>query len=718
MKQIIQNYKTGILDVKEVPLPSAKATCLLVKTKCSIISTGTERSKVLTASKNIILKAKQRPDQVKLVVNNLKQEGLIPTIKKTLIKLNSPISLGYSCAGEIIKVGDRISNFKIGDKVACIGEGFATHAEIDCVPENLCIRIPDNLSYKEACFAGLGAIAMQGYRNAYVDKHHKVGVIGLGLIGQLIAQIIKAYGYEVIGIDLDENKLSLLKELKIPVGNPQRDDIESLVRQFTDNKGLDAIIIAAASKNNKPIELAGRIAAKYAYVVLVGLVPIQIPRTQFFDKELTFIVSHGFGDETLQKEVIRNNRRTIWSARRNAGEFLSLVSKGAIKLDRLITHEFNINEAQQAYRLISSRKENILGIIINYDSDVVISEQKIPTAVKTITKKSIVNIGFIGAGSFSIGYLLPIFVRNKHVNLIGVSTSRGISSMNIANKFKFNYATTESRNILKDPNINCIVVATRHNLHSNYVIEGFKKGKIVFVEKPLCINGNELEQIINTYKETNGKLMIGFNRRFSPFVIKLKDFFKNRIGPLIINYRINAGYLDDSHWLNDLTEGGGRIIGEVCHFVDLLQHITESNTIRVFAETTDKNEKQKSQSLVITIKYEDNSIGTINYNSIGDISYPRERIEVFGQDSVCTIDNFQYAEFTRKNRTKKIMKLSRDMGYENEIRTFVDCILNNKNMPIEFGDIVNSTYLTFKIIDSLKTQQPIQIIPREFNHEK
>jgi polar amino acid transport system substrate-binding protein len=708
MKQVIQNYKTGDLDVEEVPMPLLKPGGLLVRNRCSLISTGTERMKILTASKNIFGKARARPDQVKLVMNNIKQEGFLATIKKALIKLDTPISLGYSCAGDVISVHPEVNTFKLKDRVACIGEGTAAHAEINFIPENLCTKIPDNLSYKEASFAGLGAIAMQGIRNACVDKGHKVGVIGLGLIGQLTIRILKAYECEVLGMDIDDYKLSLARESGfLHLANSLRDNVQSQVRDFTGGRGLDSVIITAASKDNKPIELAGKIAKKYGYVVLVGLVPIQIPRKEFFDKELIFVVSHGFGDESIQKDTCINKRR-IWTAQENIKEFLSLVSKGLVKLDKLITHEFDIKEAQRAYHLISSKDKNVLGILLNYAEDTDTRQKIIVTQKKNI-EKDVVNVGFIGAGSFSLGYLLPIFAKNKNVNLRGVSTSRGISSKSIAKKFEFNYATSESSDIINDPEIDCIVITTRHNLHSHFVVEGLKRGKIVFVEKPLCIKEEELRQIIDVYSELNGKLMIGFNRRFSPLVTKLKDFFSRRIGPLVINYRINAGYLENSHWLNDLKEGGGRIIGEVCHFLDLLQFIIGSHPTRLFAESIDKKDSQKSQNLIISMEFGDCSLGVINYNAIGDISYPRERIEVFGQDSVCVIDNFRKAEFVRNSKVKKISRFNRDMGYKNEINTFINCILNNEKMPISFKDIVSATYSTFRIIDSLKEGLPVNI---------
>lgn len=707
MKQIIQNYKNGNMNVEEVPGPLLKPGCLLIQNKCSLISTGTERSKIELASKNILAKAKSRPDQVNMVINNLKQEGLIATIKKALIKLDTPISLGYSCSGDIIEAGSEIKEFKAGDRVACMGEGMATHAEINIVPKNLCVKIPDNLSYEQACFTGLGSIAMQGIRNSFIEKGHKVGIIGLGLIGQLTIRILQSLGCEVLGIDLDENKLSLAKEAGIKTGNPKIDDIESISRDLSGDKGLDSVIITAASRNDSPLKLAAKITKKYGYVVLVGVVPIKLSRKEFFEKELTFIVSHGFGDESLEKNL-NFKTRTIWSAKENAKEFINLVSEGSVEVDRLITQEFDITEAQKAYDSLASKENKILGTIIKY-SGALDKKNKIEIKTKEALKKGRVNIGFIGAGSFASGYLLPILSKNAHVNLQGVSTSKGISSKNIADKFGFSYATSENKTIIEDPYIDCLVIATRHDLHSALVIEGLKKGKTVFVEKPLCIKEEELGQIINTYKKSYGKLMIGFNRRFSPFVIKLMEFYANRVGPIIINYRINAGYLSGSHWLNDINEGGGRIIGEVCHFIDLLNFITSSKPIRLFAEMTETEEANASQNLVVMIKFQDNSVGTINYNAIGDTAYPRERIEVFGQDSTCIIDNFRKAEFVRKNRTRKMVLLNRDMGHKNEINIFIDSIINKRGMPIEFNEIIYSTYATFKIIDSLKKQTPINI---------
>lgn len=717
MKQIIQNYKTGELKVVDVPVPVVDSKSILVKTVNSLISAGTERTKIETAQMSLIEKAISRLDLVKTVMTNIKQEGLIFTIKKAFNKLNTPITLGYSCSGEVLEIGDNVVEFKVGDRVACVGENYATHAEINKVHKDFAVLIPENVDYEEASFVGLGAIVLNSVELAQILPNEKVAVIGLGLIGQLVVQILKVKNCEVFGIEIDEDKIELAKKFGLDVGgSPIKDDILALSLSFTDNLGFDAVIISAASKNNLPIELAGKISRYKGRVILVGAMPIIIPRKDYYEKELFFIISSGFGAGLYYKP--EKNRMYPYNYKplimqENMRNFLKLISEKKVNVKQLITHRFNIDEAKNSYELIRSNKEKYIGIVFNYNKEISYNKKKVmvPPSQAKKQKEGKINIGFIGAGSFAQGYLLPELKKYKNVNLVGVATFSGNTARNVAEKFGFEYCTTDYNEILNDDKIESIFITTRHNLHYKFVIESLKASKKTFVEKPLCIKEEELKEIISVYvSQKNSFLMIGFNRRFSPFTIKLKEFLKNRISPIIMSYRINAGYLSPEHWINNPEIGGGRIVGEICHFVDLFQYITGSEPVEVYAMAVDENKEIfLIDNIIISIKFADGSIGNINYNSKGDISFPRERLEVFCENSVAIIDNFTNSSFIRSGITKKFNKLSRDMGHNNEIRNVIEAILNNRNSPISFYEIIATTLTTFKILESLHKKQPIRI---------
>lgn len=710
MQQIIQNYKTGELKIEEVPRPILKTNGILVRSIFSLISAGTEKSKVELAKKNILEKIKARPDQLSLVLNNIKQEGLWLTFKKACIKLDTPISLGYSMSGVVIDVAEQTTDFKIGDRVSCVGEGYAAHAQINFVPCQMCVRIPEALSFEEASFAGLGAIAFQATELAQLQQAENVAVIGLGLLGQLVTQISKAKGCKVLGIEIDSQKIELAKNLGLDCGaNLKDDDVEELAKGFSSGCGIDTVIITAASKDNQPLALAGRICRDKARVILVGAVPITIPRKDFYEKEITFIISRGFGAGLYYK--IQDNRRYPYNykpitIKENMQSFLMLAAERKIDVKPLVTHRFNIEEAKQAYELIKTNKEKYIGIIFNYSQEP--SQQRRITLNKGEVQCHPVKIGFIGAGSFSQGYILPILKKISGLTLVGVNAATGISSKNTARKFGFSYCASNYKEIINDPEVNCIFIATRHNLHASMAAEALKNKKIVFVEKPLAVNPKELREIIQAYKENNGKLMIGFNRRFSPFVKRIKEFYKNRNSPLMINYRVNAGYLPAEHWVHDPKQGAGRIIAEVCHFVDLLQFLTGASCLEVYAQTLGswRLDMPEEDNISVILKFSDGSVGSITYCATGDTAFARERVEVFGENSVAVIDNFRRAKFVRRGKTQGMFSFNRDMGHYNELFFFIKAVTNNNPMPINFDEIVLATWVTFKIRESLETKEP------------
>ncbi|MFH1283569.1 MAG: bi-domain-containing oxidoreductase [bacterium] len=709
MKQVVQNYKTGALKVEEVPDPIGVPNSLLVETKASLISAGTERTKIETAKMNIIEKAFTRLDLVKTIFANIKQEGIVFTIKKAMNRLDSPVSLGYSCAGIVRDRGAGVKNFKVGDRVACVGEGSAAHSEVNSIFPDYAANVPENVDFDEASFAGLGSIALHSVDSAMIKEGESVVVIGLGLIGQLVMQILKSKGCTVLGVDIDNQKIQTARNLGLDYGcNPLNDDVLSLVKSFTNGNLADAVIVAAASKTSQPLEVAGQIVKNKGRVILVGAMPICIPRKEYYEKEITFMISRSFGADLYYKE-----NKNHWypygympkTVNETMAEFLSLVAKNKILLKPLITHRFNLNEAQNAYKLISSGKESYFGVLFNYN------ENPVKSGVVSISQKAQIkglNIGFLGAGNFAQGYLLPSLRRRDDVNLVGVAAGRGLNAKSAAEKFGFNYSTTDSYKIINDESIDVVFITTRHNLHGKMVVEALKKGKSVFVEKPLCINKDELSEIVRIYDEDKHSLMAGFNRRFSNLLTTAKSFFSNRIGPLHVHYRVNAGSLPKDHWLLDKYVGGGRIIGEVCHFVDLLQFLIQSAPMEVYAAASNLSETGNDVSLII--KYKDGSIGMIDYSTEGDASFPRERIEIFGENSAVAIDNFNKAVYSRSGRSASKRLFSRDIGHANELNSYIDSLKTGDGKSlIPFKEIAMTTYITFKIEESINTCLPVEI---------
>jgi predicted dehydrogenase/threonine dehydrogenase-like Zn-dependent dehydrogenase len=722
MKQIIQNFKTGELKVEEVPPPSLRGGGVLVRNVYSVISVGTERSTVGTGQRNIVGKALQRPDLVSAVLDNITKEGLLNTYHKVMQRLDTPKALGYSSAGVILEAAPDVDEFKPGDRVACAGEGYASHAEVIFVPKNLCIPIPSEVNFKEAAFATLGSIAMQGIRQADVAVGDYITVIGLGLVGLLAVQILKACGCHVIGIDVKPDALALASELgadkTISSDDPR---VEELVASFGAGYGADCVIITAATSSNRPVELACSILRDRGTIVIVGAVRVDLPRNLCYEKELNVKFSRSYGpgryDATYEERGIDYPLGYIrWTEKRNMISFLELVAHKKINLERMITHVFPIAEASKAYEIITGRsQEKSLAILLEYGnslkepSELELSsythfEEKTPA---TIHKRVKLNIGFIGAGNFAQGYLLPVLKNIREVELQSIANARGISAHSVARKFGFMSSTSNSSEILNDPNIHCIFIATRHNLHAKLVIQALEQNKHVFVEKPLALSEEELRDIVTAYRHSTGQLMVGFNRRFSPLMRQVKEFLHPLQHPLIIHYRINSGFIPKNHWTQEFSEGGGRILGEICHFVDLIQYLTDSVPIKIYAESINSyNSKiMKSDNLNTILKLKDGSLGVITYTSIGNVRLSKERIEIFCDRSSIIVDDFRLAYLYRNRRIKKIKVNGK--GHTEEILNFIEAVKEGKSSPIPFSSLVITTRATFDIVKSLNKGLPI-----------
>jgi predicted dehydrogenase/threonine dehydrogenase-like Zn-dependent dehydrogenase len=713
MKQLIQNFKTGKLYVEDVPVPLVSEGFVLVANQFSLISAGTEKTTVSTARASLIGKARMRPDLVRQVIQNYKKEGLKATIDKVRTKLDSLKALGYSCAGIVVASMDTSGKFQPGDTVACAGAGYASHAEYVSVPQNLVVKIPAGVGFEEASYTTMGAIALQGIRQADPKLGDHICVIGLGLLGQITCQLLRANGCSVYGIDVSEQTVELANRIKAAKAILRNDPaLISSVENFTGGNGFDKVIITAAGQTNDPVELSGQILRKKGTVVVVGAVNMDIPRDpDFYKKELELKLSCSYGPgrydinyEELGMDYPYGYVR--WTEQRNMEAFLQLVANRSIDLRPLTTHVFKIEDAVAAYDIVlGKKKESFTGILIKYDGE----EQHRNTRVQ-INKNPVrqLNIGFIGAGSFAQSYLIPQV--KQYGSLDTVVTRNGMNAKNIAQKFNFNTASTEPGSILSDNNINTVFIATQHDTHAEFVIRGLQAGKAIFVEKPLALNAGELDQIIRVYNDSDSPaLLTGFNRRFAEISRTAREVFHQLKEPLIMNFRVNAGFIPRDHW-TQTKAGGGRILGEACHFIDLMQFFTDSDPVNVYASCLDsENEKLKNDdNLAIIIRFSDGSVGNLVYTANGDKSLPKERFEIFGGKSVFIIDDFKKGELYRNN--SKTTSKSAGKGHKQEIAAFFNAVKNGREMPISFRSMCLTTLTTFMIKESLETG-----LPREIN---
>ncbi|HOI30221.1 MAG TPA: bi-domain-containing oxidoreductase [Melioribacteraceae bacterium] len=708
MLQLTQNFKNGKMELLEVPIPAIQTGYVLVRNHYSVISAGTEGKTVTDARKGYIAKAKSRQKEVKQVIEMAKSQGLLQTYKTVMNKLDSPSALGYSCAGEVIAMGEGITKFKVGDYVAC-GGANAVHAEVVSVPKNLCVKVPKDVDLKYASFTTVASIALQGVRQADLRIGENCVVIGLGLIGQLTVQYLNAAGVKTFGIDIEQTQVEMAKKSIIDFAIT-RDDygLEKAVTEFTKGNGVDAVIITAGTSSLDPIELAGEICRKKGKVVIVGAVPTGFSRANYYKKELELRMSSSYGpgryDVNYEEKGIDYPIGYVrWTENRNMEAFVDLLQRGKLNLEQLITHVYDFRKSPEAYDLILSKKEPFTGILLKYDVEKELKKESITFNKEIIRIKGKPNVGFIGAGTFSQNYLLPNLIG--YVNFVGVSTSSGNSSRNIANKYNFDFAASDSEEILNNDHIDTVFIATRHNLHYKYVLDALKNGKNIFTEKPLCMSEAELEEINKEYQKNNSHLMVGYNRRFSPMISKIKKFINPNL-PTAINYRINAGIISKEHWIQDPDVGGGRIIGEICHFIDLAIFLTASKVSSVSAESLD-DAYGLMDSVTINLKFENGSIAGINYFSNGNKALSKEYLEVFNGGSVWKIDDFRELEIYG-NKKEKIKSRKQDKGHAQELKEFISSLFND-NPLIPFEELYHSTLVTFKIIESIKNRKTIII---------
>lgn len=719
MKQLLQNLKTGEGVVAEVPAPVAQAGRVLVRAASSLVSAGTERAFVELGRKSLLGKAKERPDLVGKVLEKVKSEGLLSTLQSVREKLDESHALGYSAAGVVVEVGEGVTEFRVGERVACAGTGYATHAELLSVPKNLCVRLPDGVPFETGAFATLGAIALQGVRLAEPTLGESFVVIGLGLIGQLAAQLLKANGCRVFGVDLDESKVELAKSLGADDGCVANADVKQAVLKWSRGRGADAVLLTAATQSDEPVELAGEISRLRGRVVAVGLVGLNVPRAVYFQRELTLKVSMSYGPGRYDPEYEERGHDyplpyVRWTEGRNLEAFLDLAAAGTLKIAPLVTHRFNLEEAARAYQLISGEtREPYLAVLINYDTERAL-EQNVRNPISNLKSQvshSQVRVGMVGAGDWARRMLLPSF-REEGVEFVSIATASGVTARDVGGRYGFARFVSGAEEVVSDEGVNLLVVATRHGTHAELARRGLERGLDVFVEKPLALNDDELDELLETAGRSKGRLTVGFNRRFSPHARAAREFFRERRAPLSILYRVNAGRVPRTHWTQDACEGGGRIRGEVCHFVDFMQFVTGAHVAHVYAESvaSDDREATDDDSVFVTLKFADGSNGTIAYLAEGDRVLPKERIEIFGAGRAFVIEDYRASAAYAGGRETRARLRAQDKGVREEVRAVCAALREGGPAPIPLEDLANTTRATFRILDSLRTGKAVGVL--------
>ncbi len=708
MKQIIQDLKNGNTILEEVPAPFIKAGHLLIETTRSLVSLGTERMLVEFGKSNLIQKAKQQPDKVKEVIQKVKTDGLKPTINAVLNKLGQPLPLGYCNVGKVIAIGKGVEGFSIGDRVASNGP----HAEYVCVPKNLVVQIPDGVSDEEASFTVIGAIGLQGIRLANPTLGETIVVVGLGLIGLVTAQLLKANGCRVIGFDYDNVKVELARKFGIDALNPAEGvDQVGYVQNATGSIGADAVIITASNKGNEIISQSAKMSRKRGRIILVGVIGLDISRADFYEKELTFQVSCSYGpgryDELYEQKGHDYPLAFVrWTEKRNFETILNAISSNSIDVKSLITERIALANYGQIYSDMNNGRS--IASILEY-----------PVKNSTQPNRSIrLNnnefnggqgvVGIIGAGNFTSAMILPCLKKTK-AKLKYISSSGGLTGTVLAKKYNIANSTTDNSSILNDIDVDLVMLSTRHNSHASLVVQALDHGKHVFVEKPLALNLTELEQIIDAIENSKKTVTVGFNRRFAPLAVKMKKLLGNSSSPMNIVATMNAGFIPSNVWVHDMEIGGGRIIGEACHFIDLISFLTESQVVSVCMNAMGQHPMDNSDNATILLKYENGTNAVINYFANGSKAYSKERVEIYHQERTLVMDNWRKLKgYGFRNFSSA--SSGQDKGHQKQFNLLVDSITNGGNQIIPIAQIINTTKASFAAIESLKTGAWVDIV--------
>jgi predicted dehydrogenase/threonine dehydrogenase-like Zn-dependent dehydrogenase len=710
MKQIL--LRKGSIIVDDIPAPLINDNSALVEVAYSLISTGTELSGIKSSGEPLVQRAIHEPQNVKKVLAILKDKGIQKTIDMIKGRLEAAIPVGYSCSGYVIQVGKQVEHIRPGDRVACAGVGKANHAEIVLVPKNLVVKIPDNCDLQDASSVALGSIAMQGVRRADPKVGEVVAVIGLGLVGQISVQLLKVAGCRAIGFDLQESRVELAKSLGMYAGFVSSSiDIKKEVDNLTNGLGVDCTIItASAPGNDSIIQQAIEITRKKGKVVIVGDIGLGLKRSPFYEKEIDLLISTSYGpgryDESYEEKGIDYPYAYVrWTEQRNMEEYLKLISEGKLNFKALKGQIFPVEEAPSAYKTLEG-KETPLSVFINYHVDNSDRQEKLkakviacPTPKK---KEGLINVGIIGAGSFARAVHLPNLQRLSHVYLIrAIVSTTGSRAKETASRFGADYCSTDYRDVLKDEQIDMVMICTRHDTHARLAMEAAKAGKAIFLEKPMAVNENEMEELVEVIRETRVPVMVGFNRRFSPAASVVKNLIKERKNPIMVSYRVNAGYIPLDNWIHG-PQGGGRIIGEACHMFDLFNFFTDGDAVSIDASAITPVTKHVSfrDNFIATIKYSEGSVCTLVYTALGSSQLPKEYIEIFCDGKTMVIDDFR--ELRVYNGRAKGWKGAQDKGHLQELEEFGRFIKGEPMAPVSLDQYVEATRLSFLVNNALQ----------------
>ena len=703
MRQLLQNVSNGEITVDEVPPPTRDSGSLLVATQFSLISAGTERAVLELGRGSLVSKARARPDLVKKMVESVKAEGLSTTYAKVRGRLGEPNALGYSLAGVVLEAGDDAPAAP-GDLVACAGVGYASHAEIVSVPRLLCARVPTGVAPEDAAYSTVASIALHGFRLGQVALGDVVAVIGLGLVGQITLELVRAAGCVPIGVDPDPSRVQLARDLGM-FATTDPADLEAEALRLTSGRGADAVLVTAASKSSAPLATATAVARERAVVCIVGDVTIESPRAPLFGKELQLVVSRSYGpgryDPTYEEHGIDYPAGYVrWTEGRNLEEVLRLMATGQLRPSRLTTHTFDFEDGPKAYGVLGGGEPSI-GILLRYAGRTDAGERvvRLPARAARPVGGDRLRIGVLGAGAFARGVLLPALA--DHADVVSVANATGVSARAAALRLGAGVAATDPDAVLASPDVDAVLIATRHDTHADYVVRALEAGKHVFVEKPLALSEEELARVEAAY-DGRGILMVGFNRRFAPFAVKVRDVLGNR-GPMVITYRVSAGRLPRDHWTHDPVVGGGRIVGEVCHFVDLASYLCGGAPTAVSAAAVGGGAEPREDNVTATLSFADGSVATIIYVALGDPSMPKERVEVLGEAGAAVIDDFRELQIFRGGKTE-VVKGKRDKGHTAEMLAFAQACRTGRQ-PWPFEEIVGVMRATFAIRDGVGRQR-------------
>jgi predicted dehydrogenase/threonine dehydrogenase-like Zn-dependent dehydrogenase len=703
MKQIIQDLKKGNTLLEEVPAPQLGSGCVLIQTTRSLVSLGTERMLVEFGKSNLISKARQQPDKVKQVLDKIKTEGLMPTLEAVFNKLGEPLPLGYCNVGKVIAIGEGVSEFKVGDRVASNGQ----HAEFVSIPKNLVARVPKNVTDEQATFTVIGSIGLQGIRLLNPTLGETIVVTGLGLIGLLTAQLLVANGCKVIGVDVDDSKLKLAQKWGIITFNPKNGDVVKFVEEQTNGVGTDGVVITASAKTDEIISQAAKMSRKRGRIILVGVIGLNLSRAEFYEKELSFQVSCSYGpgryDENYEN---RGNDYPLpfvrWTEKRNFEAILHSIESGKIQVEEMITEVIPLNDYLKIYGKIGSSKS--IASILKYEESKGTPKTTIQLKEVSYSRQNGV-IGIIGAGNFTKMTMLPA-LKGSGAHYKYIASKGGVSGTALAQKHGFSHSTTNVEDVLLDNEVDLVLITTRHNLHANMTVKCLEAGKHVFVEKPLALNKEELDKVIEAQQKSGKTVLVGFNRRFSPHAEKIKALLGTSQMNIIAT--MNAGNIPNNFWVHDMLVGGGRIIGEACHFIDLITYLTGSKVKAVCMNAMGLNPEENTDNATLLLKYENGSTGVINYFSNGSKAYSKERIEVYSQERTLIMDNFRT---TNGYGFKGFSKLNTalDKGHKNQFHKLISQSKNGGNAIIPFDEIVNTTQASFAAIESLQKGKWIEL---------